>query len=168
MWDVAHPQPAGGDGFERKLCRTLARRRRRSSSPRLEPKDAASLAKWREVVGGGVEAILGRGLPAASDLEFEKTEKTELGDYVRFAGLLQNKARGEELPLAFLHPKKWNGRAVIWLSEQGKAAIFDGGRLAAPKSSGCWTRACSVVGVDLLFQGEFLADGAAGREEPHA
>ena len=37
----------------------------------LQPKDAASLAKWREVVGGAVESIVGGSMPAKSDLEIK-------------------------------------------------------------------------------------------------
>ncbi len=158
VFDVAHPRPEGGDAFERKLCHTL-HEMSQAQLAALAPKDAASLAKWLEVIGGAAEAIVGRGMPAASDLEFEKTDESASGDVIRFAGLLKNKSRGEELPLAFWHPKNWNGRAVIWLSEQGKSAIFadDGG--PAPGVKQLLEAGISVVGVDLLFQGEFLTAG---------
>ena len=158
VFDVAHPQPPGGDEFERKLCRTLHEMSQQQLAA-AQPKDAASLAKWREVVGGAADTIVGRGLPEANELEFEKTDEKAMGELIRFAGLLNNKARGEELPLAFWHPKNWNGRTVIWLSEQGKSALFadDGSPPADVKR--LLDAGISVAGVDLLFTGEFATDG---------
>jgi hypothetical protein len=158
VWDVRHPQPPGGDEFERKLTRQWhedAQKQLAASAP----KDAASLAKWREVAGGGVASIIGRGLSSAGEVELEKSEKTDLGDYFRFAGLVRNKRYGEELPMAFLHPKKWNKQVVLWLSEQGKSALFnaDGGPSAEAKR--LMDAGFSVAGIDLLLQGEFLSDG---------
>ncbi len=156
VWDAEHPQPPGGDEFERKLTRYWHDDAEVQLAA-MAPKDQASLAKWREVVGGGVAAIVGRDLPAAGDVELEKSEKTDLGDYFRFVGVVRNKPNGEELPAAFLHPKKWNKQVVLWLSEQGKSAIFnaDGGPSAEAKR--LMDAGYSVAGVDLLFQGEFLA-----------
>jgi hypothetical protein len=153
VWDVAHPQPAGGLDFERKLCQQLYEASQKQLAA-LQPKDAASLAKWREVVGGAAESLLGRSLPAAKELEFEKTEETEMEGYLRFAGLLKNKQRGEEVPIAFLHPRNWNGRVVLWLSEQGKAALFAADGAPAADIKRLMDAGISVAGVDLLFQGE--------------
>ena len=81
------------------------------------------------------------------------------GTYVRMAGLLKNKPRGEELPLAYLVPKNWNGRAIIWLSEKGKAALFADDGSPSPDAKKLVDSGAAVIGVDLLSQGEFLADG---------
>jgi Acetyl esterase (deacetylase) len=158
VWDAQHPQPPGGDEFERKLARHWHDDAQQQLAA-LTPKDSASLAKWREVVGGGVAAILGRDFPQAGDVEFAKSEKTDAGDHFRFAGLVRNKKHGEELPMAFLHPKKWNKQVVLWLSERGKGAIFgdDGG--PSPEARRLIDAGISVAGIDLLFQGEFLSDG---------
>jgi hypothetical protein len=119
VWGNEHPQPPGGDAFEKKLAKYWHEDAQKHVAA-VAPTDAASLKAWRKTAGGGIDAILGRGLPAATDLEFEKTEKTDAGKFFRFAGLLKNKARGEKLPLAFLHPKDWNAeragkeRPVRW------------------------------------------------------
>jgi hypothetical protein len=127
----------------------------------LAPKDAASLAEWKRVAGGGIEAILGHGAPAAGEVELEKSEKTDLGDYFRFAGLLKNKATGTESPVAFLHPKEWNKQVVLWLSEQGKSAIFAADGVPAPDAKRLMDAGYSVAGIDLFQQGEFLAPSEA-------
>lgn len=160
VWDVQHPQPAGGDDFERKLARYWHEDAQQQLAA-IAPKDAASLAEWKKVAGGGIAAVLGHGAPAAGDVEFEKTEKTDLGEHFRFAGLLRDKTHGAELPMAFLHPKKWNKQVVLWLSEQGKAAIFDGEAGPSPDTKKLLDAGYSVAGIDLLSQGEFLAAGAA-------
>ena len=159
VFDVAHPRPEGGADFEKKLCHTLAEMSQQQLAA-LAPKDAASLAKWRETIGGAAEVLVGHGLPAAGDLEFAKTEEVTKGDNLCRIGLLRNRPRGEELPLAIWHPqKKWDGRAVIWLSEQGKAALFADDGAPSVDVKKLLDAGIAVVGVDLLFQGEFLTDG---------
>jgi hypothetical protein len=153
VWDMAHPQPPGGPDFERQLCRQLYDAAQQQLAA-IQPSDSSSMARWREVVGGAAEALLGRGLPAAKDLEFEKTDETEAEGYLRFAGVLKNKPRGEEVPIAFLHPRRWNGRVVLWLSEQGKGALFAEDGSPAADIKRLMDAGISVAGIDLLFQGE--------------
>jgi hypothetical protein len=156
VWDDAHPTPPSGDEFERGLCRQLADAAQ-TQLQSLTPRDAASLGKWREVVGGAVEILIGGHRLESSEIEFEATSETDQGGFTLFAGLLSNNKRGEQLPLVSLHPKNWNGRAIIWISEQGKASLFgpDGSPNADVKR--LLEAGNSVIGVDLLFQGEFLA-----------
>ncbi|MCI0360730.1 MAG: acetylxylan esterase [Planctomycetaceae bacterium] len=158
VWDAEHPRPPGGVEFERKLARYWHDDAQQQLAA-IAPKDSASLAKWREVVGGGVAAIVGRDFPKADDVEFEKSEKTDLGDYFRFAGIVRNKKHGEELPMAFVHPKKWNKQIVLWLSERGKSAIFGDDGSPSPEARRLMDEGISVAGIDLLFQGEFTSDG---------
>ncbi len=155
VWDTSHPKPESGDEYERKLCRQLVDAAHQQLD-RLTPRDAASLAKWREVVGGAAETLIGRGLPASSDLEFETTSETDQGSFTQFAGALTNKTRGEQLPLVSLHPKNWNGRAVIWISEHGKSGLFGADGSLTSNVKRLLEAGNSVIGVDLLFQGEFL------------
>jgi hypothetical protein len=162
VWNSAHPRPESGDEFERKLCGRLAEAAR-TQLESLAPSDAVSLAKWREVVGGAFETIIGRGLPAQGEVEFETTDKADASSYIRIAGLVRNKQQGEELPAIFLQPKNWNGRAAIWLSSQGKSALFseDGSPVADIKR--LLDAGVSVVGVDLLGQGEFSPEGEVAK-----
>jgi hypothetical protein len=158
VWDVTHPKPASGDDFERRLCSYLAEASRRQLEA-MQPRDAGSLAKWREAVGGAVEALVGGALPAKSDLEIVNQQVTEAGNHTRFTGLLKDKSRGAELPAVLLQPSNWNGRAVIWLSEQGKSALFGADGSPASDVKRLLEAGTAVFGVDLLFQGEFLAEG---------
>jgi hypothetical protein len=155
VWDAAHPLPEHGDAFERKLCRQLAEASQKQLDA-LAPKDSASLSKWREVVGGAFESIIGGDLPAKSDLAMTQEQTTDLGNYTRYLGLLQINSRREQLPAVLFQPKNWNGRAVIWLSERGKAVLFtdDGSPVVEVKR--LLDSGTAVFGLDLLYQGEFL------------
>src|SRR5262245_7447078 len=59
VWTADHPRPEGGPDFERKLCRYWNDDAEKSLAA-LKPGDKASLASFRTVVGGAVDALLGR------------------------------------------------------------------------------------------------------------
>lgn len=158
VWDAEHPRPVGGDDFERQLLRWWTDDAQQQLAA-LKPTDASSLRRYREVVGGATDALIGRNLPAAADVEFEQLDKSDEGDYLTISGLLRNKPQGEELPIVFLHPKPWDGMAVIWIDRQGKAGMYSGDGSLKPEISQLLAAGVSVVGVDLLYQGEFLTDG---------
>lgn len=159
VWDAAHPAPPGGEAFERALCRQLAETARQQLDE-LSPRDAPSLANWRGVMQPAADVILGRGLPASRDLEFEKTHENATGWGLMFAGLLRHKPHREELPVVFLLPQPWHGRTVIWLSGQGKAGLFDADGSVAAAVRPLVDAGMAVAGIDLLLQGEFLPPGS--------
>ncbi|MDA1054261.1 MAG: acetylxylan esterase [Planctomycetota bacterium] len=162
VWDDEHPKPAGGDEFERKL---LSQWHKDSQAPIATTIVAAAEIPrsdnegFRQLIGGGVDIVIGRGLPAAGDVEVEHIDEADQGSYLRILGLLRNKAAGEELPVVFLHPHDWKGRVVVWLDKAGKAGLFDDSGTLKPEIKKLVDAGASVVGVDLLYQGEFLADG---------
>ena len=158
VWDASHPKPPSGDDVERKVCKAWHDDAQQQLAA-LTPKNSESLAKFREVVGGAVETLIGRSLPAGKDVEYEQLEKIDEGKHIRMTGLLRNKARGEELPVAFLYPKDWNGQAVIWIHDSGKAGLFTSEGKPTADVQKLLDAGASVAGVDLLFQGEFLTDG---------
>ena len=160
VWDKAHPQPQGGPDFERRLLKQWKDDTNRQITAML-PQDAASLARWREVLGGGVSTLIGRSLPAASEVEYEQTHKSTVGNYLQMAGLVRNKTEHEEIPTLFLFPKEWNGKIVIWLEEQGKAGLFAQGTEPKPEISRLLAANVAVIGADLFSQGEFLPAGEA-------
>ena len=164
VWDDEHPRPAGGPEFERKLLRWWKDDADQQFAAAV-PNDQSSLRNYQKLIAPALEIVIGRGLPDSKDLEYEQSIKEDRGDYLFMAGLLRNKSRGEELPIAFLHPKQWNGEAVIWLHENGKAGLFDGNepRMEVKKLVAAGK---SIVGVDLLYQGEFLDDGKPLEKTP--
>ena len=159
VWSAKHPQPKGGPEFERKLLGGIHR-----DSQKQLAKARKNPAAYRKFVGGALEAVIGRSMEEVGDTEFEMGGKTDRGNYIEMSGLLKNTTHNEQLPIVFLYPKQWNGESVIWVSDQGKAALFgaDGGGYQPNRSvKKLLARGSTVIGVDLLYQGEFLKDGKA-------
>ena len=77
----------------------------------------------------------------------------------RTCGLLRNTTHGEALPAVFLHPHDWNGTTVLWVHGRGKAGLYSGPGAPAPAVRRLVASGVSVMGADLLFQGEFLKPG---------
>jgi dienelactone hydrolase len=147
VWDAEHPKPESSEDVEAALLRSMAE----ASDRRL-----AAHPKRAEVVAQALDVVIGRRLPGAGAVTREKVEKKDGGDHWRFKDLLR--IRGEELPVLSFHPKKdWNGKVVIWIDGAGKAAM-------EPKR--LVDAGFAVIGADLLYQGEFLADGKPLREQP--
>ena len=160
VWDEAHPKPHGGDDVERAVLRWW-NDDSQSQLTQLVPSDAASWQQYREVVGGAVDVVLGAGVPAGDEVRFEATATTEQDKYRTVAGLLRNPTQGSELPTVILEPPAAGSRVAVWLSPHGKAGLF--GEDGQPQAAVARLLAAgvTVVGVDLLYQGEFLAPGQA-------
>jgi dienelactone hydrolase len=158
VWDENHPKPPSGDDYERSLLRVMTENAQRQMAG-LQPTDAAKLKQFREVVGGAFDAMIGRRLPPAGAITHEPLASHDRGDYIETAGLLRNAAKGEELPTILLHPKKWNKQVVVWVSDEGKQGLYDTSGSLRPAVSQLLSAGASVIGADLLYQGEFLPDG---------
>lgn len=158
VWDDHHPQPAGGEQYERDLLKWITQDSRRQMD-RLLPKDPASLAEFRRVVGGAVEVMIGRKPPQPAELEPIKRHDENRGDYVQSAFLIANPTRRQQVPALLLKPKDWNNQVAVWVDPRGKAAAFEAdGSPAAPLARLLKT-GTAVLAIDLFGQGEFTPDG---------
>ncbi len=158
VWNDEHPKPQGGDDFERKLLRQWTD----DSDEQLEklrPRDAESLTAFRDVVGGAVDTLIGQGLPAAKAVTFKAAAISEDGDCRITCGLLSNDASGSQLPCVVLEPESGSKRIAVWLHSDGKAGLFDSDGRPIPSVRRLLDSGSAVVGVDLIYQGEFLPDG---------
>ncbi|HSG72550.1 MAG TPA: alpha/beta hydrolase family protein, partial [Planctomycetaceae bacterium] len=63
VWNEDHPQPQGGDEYERSLMRDLADASDRQLA-KLTPADAGSMQRYRNVVGEAFQTVVGRDLPS--------------------------------------------------------------------------------------------------------
>lgn len=158
VWDDKHPRPPHGDDYERSLIKTITADSQRQLAA-VQPSDSSTLGKFREVVGGAVEVLIGHSLADIGTPEFEKTLEEDRGDYIEFAGLLRNPLHGQELPVAFLLPKNWNKRAVLWIDESGKAGLYGSDGKPKAEIKKLLAAGTSVGGIDLFGQGEFVAAG---------
>lgn len=160
VWNEDHPAPQDrGDDFERRL---LARLTHQSDEQirELWPTDAESLARYRDIVGGAVETIIGRTSDAVGPVERTPVKKSDRGDYWQFTDLITLPAHREQLPVVSLHPKgrDWNGRVVLWLTGQGTAGVFSDEGTPIPAVRRLIENGDAVVTADLFAQGEFVSD----------
>jgi len=154
VWNDAHPQPKGGPDFERQLLRWW-----HEESQRSLLQASASSDSFQEILGGGVRALLLRSLPAPREVTGKRVRRDRIGAFDCAAFRLRFEAKGEELPVLVLRPPGPVGRAVLWLDPAGKSGLFQRADQLRPEVESLLKAGVAVVGVDLLFQGEFLADG---------
>jgi dienelactone hydrolase len=167
VWDDKHPKPQGGDDYERELLGWMDEQSREQMA-QLTPHDEKSLAEFREVVGGAFRTIVGRSLEEVGEIEREQVAKVDRGDYWQSSDILRTPRHGQSLPVVRLVPKKVDGnkRVVIWLDGDGKNALFDDRGRPQAAVLQLLQGGAAVLGADLLYQGEFLADGKPLDQQP--
>jgi dienelactone hydrolase len=158
VYDEKHPRPKGGADFERGLLKWW-HDDTASQLATLVPQKADDLGRYLEQIGGGVDIVVGRGLPAASDLEYDQTDKVEVDNYLRIAGTLTNHDRKEQLPIVFFYPKQWEGTVTVWPHVAGKAGLMNNDGTPNADVQALIDAGQAVVTMDMLYQGEFLKDG---------
>ena len=155
VWDAQHPAPAGGPDFERRLVRWLT-----DEAARLMREVAGPPEGFRKVAGPAVDVVVGRSLAEVGPVAFAAGTSRERAAWTETVGLLRVDQHHEQLPALVLKPKQTKGRVVVWVDERGKAGLStpDGG---APRAEvrRLLEGGATVIGADLLFQGESLADG---------
>ncbi len=160
VWNKEHPQPASGDEQEVALIREMEKDSQQQITA-LVPSDRESLKKYRQTVRVAFRTIIGRSLPVPTELEAEKTAEVNRDGYIEFHEILRYKKYGEELPVVSFFPTKktWNGEVVLWIDGHGKSKLYDQKNAVSPGVRKLLDAGFSVLGADLIYQGEFLADG---------
>lgn len=178
VWDAQHPKPSGenvGEAHERALVRLITDALAEQIDQFI-PRDKVGLEEYRRVVGGAWDVLIGRRIRDVGKVEFELKDKTDRGPYLVMTGLLNHtpkagmptgEERREQLPMLFLHPKeKWNGQVVIWVDDKGKSeALLAPDGSPKPHAAKLLEGGFSVLGVDLIGQGEFLKEGQGALEK---
>jgi hypothetical protein len=160
VWDDTHPAPKAEDpDFERGLLKWLTA----DANKQLEA-SAAAPATLHKDLGAAVEVLIGRTIANAGDAEWLIKNKQDRGSYVEMTGLLTNKTYKEEVPVTWLYPKDWKGRTIVWLDDAGKSSLFNADGTVKAAVLKLVSAGATVVGADLLYQGEFLPDGKPVKE----
>jgi hypothetical protein len=157
VWDDAHPKPPGGPEFERKLLRWW----HEDAQKQIKQANVSTDA-YRKTVGGAVDVLIGRPMPAAGEITYEQLTKEEHGKYWTIGGMIRQASRHEENPVLAFYPNEWNGRVVVWIHPDGKAGLCDAAGGAGQPSRDVQKlvdAGIAVMGIDLVHQGEFLKDG---------
>ena len=160
VWNKEHPQPPAGDDQEVALIRQMEKDSQQQMAA-LVPSDRESLKKYRQTVRVAFRTIIGRSMPKPTDLEAEKTAEINRNGYIEFHEILRYKQFGEELPVVSFFPTKkaWNGEVVVWIDGSGKSSLYDQKNAVSSGVQQLLDAGFSVLGADLIYQGEFLADG---------
>ncbi len=162
-----HPKPPGGDEHERALLRWITDDSQKQMAA-LTPSNQEELAKYREIVGGALDTMIGRRPAEPDTLEGSSGEWEFFGDYVAASAMVRYADRGEELPTVILGRKdvlglmdhnEWNKNAVIWVDKLGKRSLFDDQGEPKPAVTRILATGAIVFGVDLFGQGEFTTEG---------
>ena len=153
VWDDAHPRPAGGEAFERNLCRQLHEDARKQIAAQT-----TTAREFERLVGGALEVVIGRTLADAGATSWNMTLKADRGTWIEMSGVIRNKTRGESVPVVFCHPKDWNGTTVLWPTTNGKNGIYESVGVLASGPRRLVEDGATVVGLDLFEQGEFRPD----------
>jgi hypothetical protein len=155
VWDEQHPAPKAADpDFERRLLRYF-----HDDAQKQLLADQSSPASFRKSYGEAFDIVLDGGLRDAGEVGWSETKNSDRGSWSESVGLLQNKSYNEELPAIICTPKQSNGHAVIWLSNEGKSALYASDGSLQPDIAKLVNSGATVIGADLLHQGEFLVDG---------
>ncbi len=160
VWNSDHPQPPSGDEFERALSKTLAADADQQLAA-LTPTDANSATKFRDIVGTGWKALIGRELPSFKDIERTKLKKEDRGNFFFFGEAIKLKKHDEELPIVFLHPKTWNKQVVVWIDESGKSGLFNADGSPKYEIKSLLDAGFCVASCDVFGTGELLPAGIA-------
>jgi len=156
VWDAQHPAPAAQDpNFERSLLQWFA-----ADAGKQLRAAAAEPERRRREIGGAVEVLIGRTMSGVGAVEWLPKSEQDRDGYVERVGLLRNLTHREELPMVWLVPKNSRGKrnTVVWLDDAGKSGLFETNGSLKPAVRRLVEAGASVVGVDLLFQGEFLGE----------
>jgi dienelactone hydrolase len=160
VWDDDHPRPADDPTFEKRLLGRI-RGDAQKQLAALAPRNAESLKKYREIVGGAWDILL-RNLPKKHNIYFDEKSRMDRKGYSTSLGLLSYKtieAHDVQLPVITLTPENPQGRTVIWISESGKECLFNRDGTVRTSVQKLLVNGRTVIGVDLLHQGEFLPQG---------
>lgn len=143
VWDERHPAPKAADpDFERRLLKWLA-----DDANRQLREAAATGEGLQKTIGPAIEVLIGRKYADAGSVEWELKDKRDRGAHLEMTGTLHNRTHDEDIHVAWLHPKQWNGRSVIWLDDSGKAAV-NSAQVTKLAASGA-----TVVCADLFMHG---------------
>ena len=157
VWDTEHPAPKAADPeFERALLKLWSA----DSDRQLENLASGSPDQYRQVLKAGWDVVLDARDPAPSgSIAWVLKDKLDRGSWIQMAGLLRNGPRHEEIPVVFCYPKQWNNKTVVWLTSEGKSGLYAADGSLIPAVQKLVDGGSTVVGLDLLHQGESSVDG---------
>lgn len=158
VWNTEHPMPERSVENEVKIVNGFANDQAHQFAAAV-PKDPDSLKAYRDLIGGAWDVLIGRKLPEKDDFSQDNKDKSEGEDLLKFRTLVRLKKYGEEIPTLFFLPRNWNKHVAVWVTDDGKASALKPDGSPKAEIQKLLDAGVSVAIPDLLYQGEFLADG---------
>jgi dienelactone hydrolase len=154
VWDAAHPAPRGGPDHERALLAAMARDAE-SRVASLVPRDAAGWARYREVVGGAWEVILGGAWPPGDAASFTERSRAATGLGSAALGYVVRASNGASIPAARFAARGPARGVAVWVDPGGKQrALSAEGR---PQVEALMDAGYDVLAIDAFELGDYRA-----------
>ena len=154
VWDDLHPKPPGGEDFERGLLHYFTQ----DAAAKLT--EAAKTPEGRaKLIQPAIDVVIGRTLRDVGAVTWDARQQSTGGTFTQTTGLLAYPDAGESLPAVLLSPKTPVTGTALFVSPLGKAGLFGADGSPNPQIARLLAEGVEVLGLDLLYQGEFLADG---------
>ena len=157
VWTVSHPKPTGdqvGDVHEVNLLKQATADTNRQLEG-LIPTSREQLTKFREVVGGGWQTILGRTFDELGDVQFTETSMETLASMTIRVGRINHRGAGEQVSVVIYEPAGESTGIVIQVTDEGKQSFNQQTESVLAMIKQGYT----VVTADLYGQGDSLSDG---------
>jgi len=146
VWDKSHPAPlAASPEFERRLLRWFA------DDSAAQFQQVTAVARTA-LLRNYVEAVLGTAV-RPNDVQASTAPPQPFGDHTETQGTLTHTARGESVYFTTLQPAKPNGRTVLWLRDDGQAALRTADGKVRTHFLGLLEQGFTVLAPDLYLQG---------------
>jgi Abhydrolase family len=158
VFDSEHSAPAKSEESEVAVLKAMDAASNKQMAA-LAPRDSASLSQFRHVVGGALEIMIGRSIPADGDLEYERLTQENHDGVTYLVARVRNPSRGEELPVFFLSPDEWNHQVVIWIDGEGKSRTLDASGRPIGALTDLLNRGFAIASADLLHTGDYSPNG---------
>ena len=169
VWTDDVPKPSAGEDFEVELLQYIDRDNRRQLDRVQQQLTDGNTEPFDQTIAPALRTLVGSDLPASDDLAFELTASTTHDAYTELHGLLSANGRAAVLPTVVLAPAGSTAdsnfdRVVVYPHDQGTAGLFDTSGGPAPHVRRLIDAGAAVLGVDLLYQGQFLKPGQSRAE----
>jgi dienelactone hydrolase len=146
VWDKSHPAPlAVSPDFERRLLRWFA------DDSAAQFQQATPVARTA-LLRNYVEAVLGTAV-RPNDVQASTETPQTLSAHMETRGTLTHATRGESVHFTTLQPAKPNGRTVLWLRDDGQAALRTADGKVRTHFLALLEHGFTVLAPDLYLQG---------------
>lgn len=157
VFDDQHPRPA--DAVDAPTLKKYLIAEAQKQLDALRPTDAASLAKFREVIGTALRHMTSTQLPGAGETVTHKVGTEKLGDISIEKLMLSRRNSPEQLPAVLLVPPNPNGKVTIVVigGPSAKRLLVQRSGEIDPGASDLLKSGQMVLGVDVFLSGQLVS-----------